>query len=58
MVYVMFLLLLVNGVCDVPAVVSEWSLMFLLLLVNGVCDVPAVSEWCVCVCDIPAVVSE
>ena len=46
----MFLLLLVNGVCDVLAVVSEWSLMFLLLLVNGVCDVPAVvSEWCVCV---------
>ena len=31
-VCVMFLLLLVNGVCDVPAVVSEWC----------VCDVPAV----------------
>ena len=44
-------LLLVNGVCDVPTVVTMFvngvCVMFLLLLVNNVCDVHAVvSEWC------------
>ena len=48
----LLLLMLVDGLRDVPAVVCEslnarmFCVMFLLLLVKGLCDVPAfVSEW-------------
>ena len=50
----LLLLMLVDGLRDVPAVVCEslnartFCVMFLLLLVKGLCDVPAVAgEWCV-----------
>ena len=49
----LLLLMLVDGLCDVPADVCEslnarmFCVMFLLLLVNKECDVRAVvSEWC------------